>query len=70
MGSGYFPLQSDDESGQKLAEAARLVQEVIELFRESISSGEDGQFDNAASDGASLALLGLTARLIREEVRD
>jgi hypothetical protein len=68
MGSGYFPLDRNTESGKKLLEAMRLIEEVKENFYDEVYSGSDGQFDNAARDGGFLALLGLAKRLIREEL--
>lgn len=68
MASGYFPLDESQESGKKLLEAVRLIEEVIENFYDNIYSGADGQFDNAASDGGSLALLSLAIGIIKREV--
>lgn len=59
MGSGSFPLYRTDESGAKLLNAAKLVNEVVDSISDDVSSGDSGgmQYDNAASDGGSLALL-------------
>ena len=71
MGSGSFPLYRTDDDGKKLIEATRLVREVCDSLADSVYSGDSGggQFDNAASDGRSLGLLGLAAGLIEAEVR-
>lgn len=66
MASGMFPLAHDGELGEKLLRAAQLIEEVLDEAYEW--SRDDNQFDNAASDGASRALLALAARLVREEV--
>ena len=70
MASGYFPLCREEENGKKLIDAMRLIQEVKDYFCEDIYSGSGGQFDNAASDGGSLALLGLAKRLINDELEN
>jgi hypothetical protein len=69
MGSGSFPLYRSEENGKKLLEAAKLVQEVCRSMRDDVDSGESGgmQYDNAASDGGSLALLRLAQSLIEDE---
>ena len=66
MGSGYFPLERNDEDAKTLLEAAAAVERIVNQF-----NGYDlsDQADNAASDGASLALLTLAIQLIRDEVR-
>jgi len=68
MASGYFPLNREEENGRKLVNAMKLIEEVKENYYEDIYSGSDGQFDNAASDGGSLALLGLARTLINNEL--
>lgn len=69
MGSGSFPVDRSG-SGQKLIQAAALVAEFLNEWYDSVYSGESGggQYDNAASDGGSLALLSLANRLILAEV--
>lgn len=68
VGSSY---RSDLNSGRmpewqaKLESACLLVEGVIDEVYECI--GEDGQFDNAAQDGALNEKLRLAVRLIREE---
>lgn len=66
MASPYFPNLIEPSHKQKLTRAAKLVTEVIDYYQPSVSEGADGQFDNSASDGGALALLGLAVRLIRE----
>ena len=68
MGSGYFPLNKKDVAGGKLLKAKNLIDEVIRDYYEDIYSGIDGQYDNAASDGGSLALLGLCIEILEKEV--
>ena len=70
MGSGTFPLYRSDENAKKLLTAAMLVREVVGSISNEVYSGESGggQFDNAASDGGSLATLSLAAELIEREV--
>ena len=70
MGRGTFPLYRNDEEAKKLLTAVSLVREVIHEINESVYSGDSGggQYDNSASDGGSLALLHLAARLIEGEV--
>lgn len=69
MSAGNFPVGADTENGKKLTAAAMLVSDVIESLRDEVYDGADGQFDNSASDGGSLALLRLAAELIGNEVR-
>jgi hypothetical protein len=71
MGSGSFPLYRTDENGKKLLEAAKLIGEVVDGISDDVYSGDSGgmQYDNAASDGGSLALLQLAAQLIEDEVQ-
>jgi hypothetical protein len=66
MASGVFPLPRNSAPGQKLLQAAALIEEVVMDAWEW--SRDDNEFDNAAADGASRALLSLAARLVREEV--
>lgn len=70
MGSGTFPLYKTDTRGQRLLGAAKEVREVCDEMVDAVYSGDSGggQFDNAASDGGSLALLRLAASLIEDEV--
>ena len=59
----------DSEVGAKdLLKAASLVKAVADRLRDSVYSGDDGQFDNSASDGGSLARLELAVNLIKDEV--
>lgn len=69
MGSGYFPLEG--KRATALLGAAQAVEDVCEALVSDVYSGESGgsQFDNAASDGGSVALLRLAVQLIRGEVR-
>jgi hypothetical protein len=71
MGSGTFPLHHNDEDGKKLLEAARLIGEVHSSMADGVFSGDSGggQYDNAASDGGSLALLSLAKSLVEGGVR-
>ncbi len=68
MGRGFFPLSAGSSEGKRLLEAANIIKQVGDEFSESIYSGSDGQFDNAASDGGSLALLNLAVKICRDEV--
>jgi hypothetical protein len=68
MSAGYFPMNDSTDPAKKLLQAADLVQSATRDVRDSVYSGEDGQFDNSASDGGSLALLELAVKLIRGEV--
>lgn len=71
MGSGMFPVERSGRLGNELANAAKRVESVCEEIEDEVYSGESGgmQFDNAASDGSSLGLLRLAAKLIRDEVQ-
>jgi hypothetical protein len=71
MGSGSFPLHYTDKAAVTLKAAADSVQAVCDGISDDVYSGDSGggQFDNAASDGASLAMLRLAVRLIREQIR-
>lgn len=53
----------------RLTEAAKLIDAVIDDYWDDVYSGDDGQYDNSASDGGSLALLGLARSLIQKETR-
>lgn len=69
MGSSY--RQDLNNGGEKewqfkLEEAIRLIEEVREDLYECI--GSDGQFDNAADDGALREKLGICVRFIEEEL--
>lgn len=68
MSSGYFPLPKNGESGKKLVDANLLIREVIDKFQDDVYSGIDGQFDNSASDGGSLALLELACTILENQV--
>jgi len=70
MASGMFPLRANSENGEMLIEAAALIGTVINGLYSDVYSGDSGgmQFDNAASDGGSIARLKLAQRLIKEEV--
>lgn len=68
MGRGFFPLSASGEKAKNLLSAVSLVQTVIDALWDSVYSGDDGQFDNSASDGASLAKLGIAVDLIMGEV--
>ena len=72
MGSGMFPVETRSRFGEKLSAAASSVESICEELDDGVYSGEVGgmQFDNVASDGASLALLRLAAKLIRAEVSE
>lgn len=69
MGSSY---RSDLNGGRmrewetKLRRAIVLLQEVKDEIWECV--GSDGQFDNAADDGALAEKLGLAQRFISEEL--
>ena len=69
MGSGYFPLYDKSDDGQKLKGAAALIEDVIEIYYDSVYSGDGGQFDNAASDGGALARLELAKNLCLGEIQ-
>jgi len=68
MGSGCFPIKDE-----RLTQAIKLVEQAMELlideYWQEVYSGESGgmQFDNAASDGAALAILGAARDLITRE---
>jgi len=68
MSSAYFPMSDSVEGGKDLLKAASLVKAVSDRLRDSVYSGDDGQFDNSASDGGSLARLELAVNLIKDEV--
>jgi len=68
MSSGYFPLAKEREAGQKLTQAIKLIQEVIDQFWESVYSGEDGQFDNSGWDGGELALLVMARGILEKRI--
>jgi hypothetical protein len=71
VASGIFPLgRYAPESAKRLREAANLVEEVIKDLSADVFSGESGgmQFDNAASDGGSIARLRLAVELIEGEI--
>ena len=72
MGSGSFPLSPNEETGKKLVQAAALIKEVTDAWYDDVYGGDSGgmQYDNAATDGGSLALLGLAHRLILGEVKE
>jgi len=67
VASGMFPLRPGDEGYEDLARAANLVESVLQRYWDWV--GDDGQYDNAAADGGSLALLKLAVRLIRDEIQ-
>ena len=68
MASGYFPLDPRyDEAGKRLLAAAEAIEAVVSEYWEYACDLSES--DNAASDGASLALLGLAARLVRDELK-
>ena len=71
MGSGMFPLYRGSEEAKKLLQAAEILDEFLNDMYEAVYSGDagGGQFDNAAMDGASLAMLSLAKKLIEDEVR-
>ena len=72
MGSGMFPLSpTRDELGVRLNKIADDLEKICEEVSDDIYSGDSGgmQYDNAASDGGSLALLRLAVKLIRDELR-
>ena len=68
VGRRYFPLHKRDPSKTKLLRAAKLIDEVITKPDEKVYSGSKGQFGATASDGQSLGMLELAARLLRDEV--
>ena len=68
MSSGYFPMNNTDRGAKELLRAALIVRKLISNVWESVCSGDDGQFDNAAYDGGSLARLELAVNLIVGEV--
>jgi len=72
MGSGCFPLSREDKDAGKLLQASKLIDEVIKSLWGDVYSGDVGgmQYDNAASDGGSLALLGLASKLVLDQVRE
>ena len=72
MGSGMFPLDVNySRAGKALLEASKLIQATINDLYDGVYSGDSGgnQYDNAASDGGSLALLGLAKDLIVAELK-
>ena len=66
MSSPYFPDLINKEDKEKLRAAANLIREVTGKYYEPVYSGDDGQYDNSASDGGALALLELAISLIEE----
>jgi hypothetical protein len=58
---GHYP-----ELETKLKQAVTLIQEVIDDVREDI--GSDGQYDNAADDGALCSMLGHAIGIIKSEL--
>ena len=69
MGSSYrqdLNGGSMKEWEHKLREACRLIDEVRDDISDCI--GEDGQFDNAADDGALREKLWIARRFIEEEL--
>ena len=69
MGSGYFPFSYNDSESKQLREAVELIKSVRESVWNEIYSGDDGQFDNAASDGGYLRQLSIAISLIQECTR-
>ena len=69
MGSGYFPLENC-KWAERLMNAVKEVRAVCVEARDDIYSGESGggQFDIAASDGESLAMLYLAIELIERQI--
>jgi len=68
MSSGYFPLSEGSSHGKKLLEASKLIQDVCDSLYEDVYGDTDGQFDNAMSNGESLAMLKLAKDLIEDEI--
>lgn len=68
MSGGYFPLKNGDPNRLILLKVSELIDGVCDDMFDDIYTGEDGQFDNSATGGGSLALLRLAARICREEV--
>jgi hypothetical protein len=68
VASGYFPLEADEPEGKRVLAAADEIQAVLDEMRRYVYE-DSYQFDNAADDGQSLAMLGLALKLIRAEVR-
>lgn len=66
MSRGNFPVWHDSPEADKLREAAAVIEEVIDWGNEHID--DSGQFDNAASDGASLQNLWQAIILIKAEI--
>lgn len=60
MASGYFPLNAcDGKNYELLKSAAESLKQALDTL-----TYDDGQYDNAASDGGYLAELYLAKRLI------
>lgn len=59
MASGYFPLSQGDPYFEELKEAVEKLNFVLDN-----ATYDDGQYDNAASDGGHLARLWLAKELI------
>mgnify|MGYP001605452480 CR=1 FL=1 len=70
MSGSRFPLRTGEEGWSMLKTAAEAVEKVREMYWEDAYEGSSGQYDNSASDGGSLALLGLAVKLIRGEIRE
>lgn len=63
MASGNYPLSHESDEGKKLIRAVELIESVIEEV------GYDAnQYDNAANDGQSRAMLRMAIRLIEDEI--
>ena len=68
MASGYFPLERDDPEGERLIEAADILDRAIRdqgSYSRELECTEDG-----VTDGMYLGELNLALRLIRGAVKE
>lgn len=66
-----FPLDGRYDDGATIVRIIAELKKICESAGESIYSGDSGggQYDNAASDGASLAMIHLAIELLEREIR-
>jgi len=67
MASGYFPINPDNEAGQKLGQALKLIQEVADEYTQYIL--QDGlTYDDAFFDGCAVGRLQSAADNIKHAI--
>ena len=64
MGRGYFPLYESSDRAKQLREAIQKIEAVRDELINCVYSGDDGQFDNAASDGGYLERLSIAVEML------